>query len=1015
MLIYPQKAVAFLIIITLSVTYVNYGRAQESIHLLENSYFQPSPADNHEEGLYGVALAELSDIKDLDKDIILLSKSSFELDETRSIDLLLESIARTNNDDEKNEIRLSIGNKYFERKDYKKAKQFYSQIEYYYLDEVFDQSVNFKLGYIALLDKDFENSAKYFEKVTDRIGNYTKDGYYYLGVNQYYLDQVDAAVKSFEKVENEARYKDLIPYYLTQIYFKDERYDEVIAYCENKLRQPQLRNRSQINKMLGLSYLAKQDERKALEYLDSYADDTPKLTENEFYQLGYLHYRLGDKNKAAEYLKQLAHQDSEVGQMANYLLGSISLNQDKKQEARSAFKQSSKLSYFADIQTESNFLYYKLAGDMGEDRTAINGLAAINSDDLHYKEAQQLLSELLVRSNDYETAIRTIENLEQKTPVLVTAYQSLCYDYGLQLMEDGDSKSALVLLKTAADTPGDKKITDQSLFWSGYLLDETEPEESNRYINKYLESGDKDFLFQSHYLLAYQKLQLEKYDAAKDKLELAVLSYKPQVHDKVVFNDAVTRLADLELVDNNYESALEYYELAIENEAEGADYISYQKALIYGVNNQPYEKLTTLEALIKSYPESEYTDDAYFEIGESFVALEKNNEAYKVFEAITDNFASSDYAPKSWMRMGLISYNQGDMEAALVAYEKGLQKSDNNEDQREALLAIEEIYLNELNNPDAFFSFLENEIGFKYEDITKDSISFQVAYESFKAGEYEKAITLFGDYKKKFNNGFFLDDAHYFEAESYVLIKQYGKGLKGYERVLQMTGSEYYDFALKKAALISYNHEQDFGKSYKYYDELVTHKGGKALEYYEAALYSAFIIQNDIGIEKYGRRVIEFDKASDESKGTAHFYMGKSFQRQGQMDDAILAYNEVARYLENNHAAEASYLVSQIFYNSGQLDSAEAQAFETTKRAVNYPVWVANSLILLGDIYRDKKDYLNSSAAYESVIENFKDDREVNASARQKLSALEVLIESESRVKDETEIEFSEPDSIGSK
>jgi len=472
----------------------------------------------------------------------------------------------------------------------------------------------------------------------------------------------------------------------------------------------------------------------------------------------------------------------------------------------------------------------------------------------------------------------------------------------------------------------------------------------------------------------------------------------------------VTRLADLELVDNNYESALEYYDLAIQNDAESADYISYQKALIYGVNNRPYDKLTTLETLIKRYPDSEYADDAYFEIGESFVALEKNNEAYKIFEAITEGYPNSDFAPKSWMRMGLISYNQGDMEAALVAYEKGLQKSDNNEDQREALLAIEEIYLNELNNPDAFFSFLENEIGFKYEDITKDSISFQVAYDSYKAGEYEKAISLFDDYQKKYDQGFFLDDAHYFEAESYVLLKQYAQGLKSYESVLRSTGSEYYDFALKKAALISYNHQQDFEKSYKYYNELVTHKGGKSLEYYEAALYSAFIIQNELGIEKYGRKVIDFDNASNESKGTAYFYLGKSYQRQGQLDDAISAYNEVGRHLKNNHAAEASYLVSQIFYERGNLENAEAQAFETTKRAVTYPVWVARSLILLGDIYKDKKDFLNASAAYESVIENFKDDQQINAEAQQKLGELNILIEEESRVKDESEFDFSETD-----
>ena len=347
MLTYLRQWLLVCIIATLSASYVE---SQESIHLVEEAFYYPKADENFEEGLFGVVLAETSPIETLDEQILLYSRSSFELDETRSIDLLLESIARTNDDSEKNDIRLSIGNKYFDRKEYKLARKFYSEIDHTYLAVNNDQSVNFKLGYISLLDKDFRSSEKYFDKVTSTSGQYTKDGYYYSGINKYYLDKVDEAIKSFEKVQDEPRYQELIPYYLTQIYFKDERYDEVIQYCESKLNQPRLKNKAQINKMLGLSYLAKNEERKALQYLDIYASETAKLTENEFYQLGYLHYKHGEQMKSIGYLKQLAHQDSQIGQMANYLLGSLSINNGNKQEARSAFKQSAKLNYFKDIK-----------------------------------------------------------------------------------------------------------------------------------------------------------------------------------------------------------------------------------------------------------------------------------------------------------------------------------------------------------------------------------------------------------------------------------------------------------------------------------------------------------------------------------------------------------------------------------------------------------------------------------------------------------------------------------------
>ena len=988
--------------------------SQESIHLFDHDYYFPSGLDNYREQLYGISLAQLSHEDELDETIGLLAKSSFELDETRSIDLLLESIERTNNDEERNDIRLAIGNKYFDRKDFKNASKFYSAIHHSYLEKNNNHEVNFKLGYIHLLDKQFEQSEQFFAKVASSMNPYTKDAQYYLGINQYYLDNVDEAVLTFKQVENHPRYGDLVPYYLSQIYFKQEKYDEVITYGEQRLNQPQLKNRNQILKMLGLSYLAQQQDAKALDYLEQYAQTTSKLTENEFYQLGSLHYRAGNKEKAAEHLKELSHQDTKMGQMANYFLGAISLNQGDKQDARSAFKQSAKNDFYPDVQQESTFLYYKLSSDLGEERTAIKGLTTIGADHPNYSEAQKLLADILLRSNDHKVALETIENLPSKSPELLETYQRLSLDYGRQLMNDGNLPSSLTYLKAAATTPGNAGTKAEAQFWTGYLLDlNGQKSESKQELSSYLASGDRAYAFESNYLLAYQDIEKQDYSSALSKLEKAVVSYDKQGDDKQLYDDAIIRLADLELVNNNYNSALQYYDLAIKNKTQDADYITYQKALIYGVNDQPYEKLTALETLVKDYPKSEYRDDALFEIGESLVGLEKNNEAYKIFESLTELFPRSEYVPKSWMRKGLISYNQGDMETALVAYEKGLKLSDNNEDQRAALLAIEEIYLGELDNPDAYFKFLESEIGYEYEDITKDSITYEVAFTSYSDGDYNQAINLFDGYVKKYKEGFFVDDAYYYLAESHVLLKQYDKALENYETVLSNVGSEHYESALRKAALIAYNHSQDFKKSYSYYDKLITMENSTALELQEAALYSAFISENADGVEKYGLAVVDNPDVKEESKGAAYYYLGKTYESRNKMDEAIAAYTKVSRYLKNNQAAEASYKISQIFYDRKQYDSAEAQAFETTKKAVNYPFYVAKSLLLIGDIYKEKEDYLNASAAYESVVENFKDNQEINVLAKEKLTALNTQIEENSRIKSEEQFELIQLDSLG--
>ena len=1005
-----MKTEALLLIALLGLSSLLH--AQIGTHLVDKNYFYPTAEENYSQNVPGVALSSLMEVIEVDNTIGLESKSSFALDETRSIDLLLESVARATDDVERNIISLEIANKYFERKDYQNAKRFYGQIHHSFLSDIDGHQVNFNLGYIHLLDKDFTVSSQYFDKAALSIGPNTKDAQYYLGVNQYYLNEIDDAVNNFEKVESHPRYGKLIPYYLSQIYFKAEKYDEVIAYGESRLQSPQLKNKSQIHKMLGLSYLASGENNKALQHLDEYASVTPKLTENEFFQLGLLHYKVGNQEKAAEHLRELSHQSTETGQMANYLLGAIALNSGDKKDASSAFKQASKMEFFEDIQSESTFLYYKLSADLGEERTAIAGLVDIPQSDQHYNDSQRLLSELLVRSSDHTIALSTIEKLPAKSPEILATYQQLSYEYGLQLVESNDNSEALPYFKAASETPGNTNTKAQAQFWTGYLYDlDGDKARSGAELNKYLESGDKEYAFESHYLLSYQNIENQDFQAAKNSLESAILKFQND-DDKSLFDDALTRVADLELVDNNYDSALEYYDLAIENEATDADYIMLQKALIYGVNGQPYDKLTTLETLVKEYKESEYRDDALFEVGETLVQLNKNNEAYKIYDSLTDLYGQSEYAPKSWMRKGLISYNQGDMEKALVAYEQGLKTTKNNEDQRAALIAIEEIYLENLGDSDAYFRFLESEIGYQYEDIEKDSITYEVAYTAYKSGEYEQAIKLFSSYVRRFDGGFYVDDAAYYQGESHALLKQYDEALVFYEEVMEKPDSEHYRSSLKKGALIAYNHSQDFSKSYTYYDKYITLESSNGLELHEAALYSAFISANQQGVVKYGPVVTKYKDATDQSRGVAHYYLGKTFQSLNQVEDAIDAYTQVGRYLTNNEAAESSYNLSKIFFDRGDYAAAEVQAFETTKKATNYPFWVAKSLILIGDVYGIKKDYLNASAAYESVIENFQDDPKVNQEAKDKLAELNVIIEKESRIRPEDELDFIEIDSL---
>lgn len=976
---------------------------QESISILDNHYYIPDGKNYLDQELYGLALQDFEADIPTDLNIAYSAKSSFLIDETRSIDLLLESVARSSDAKSNNETYAIIANKYFEKKSYNTSRDYFKKVNTSLLTKDQYEEVNFKLAYTYLLEKNFREALSYFSKSKKYNGSLSSDANYYSGICQYYLNQKDKSIASFESVQNHKRYKDIIPYYLAQIYFKDGQYIKAIDYSKKQLNSSKSRNTELLNKILGLSYLVLEEYDDALIYLDKYAASANKLTENEFYQIAVTHYKLGNYDKSKELFSELSHQATPIGQVSNYLLGSLNLNDESKKNAQSAFKQASKYDFYPDTQDESQFLYYKISAELGEERVAMNGLANVQDSSPYYDESQALLAQLLIRSSDHVIAIQTIEGLKTKKPEILEAYQSVTYDYALINLEQGLYGKAIQFLDISKSTPGSEDIKQSCDFWLAHAHDKRgDSKNSDAFINVYLNGGHQDYRFEAQYLKAYHNIKAKNFDGAKMTLENAMGDFDINQDDKLLFDDAIVRLADLELLENNYTKAIEYYDLAISNGAEESDYILFQKALIYGVINDDLEKLTSLESLIKDSPNSQYRDDAFFEIGESLMSLKKNNEAFKVYSSLVAEFGdNSDFASLSYLRKGLISYNQGDINSALKFYKKGLQLSGDADHQRQALLAIEEIYLRDLNDPEGYFEFAEEEIGFEFDAFTRDSLSYHGAYQSYTDSDFRAAITGFSNYIQKFNSGYYLQDATYFLAESYVLEKDYVNSLTYYEKLTSDEASKYYQSSVKKAALIAFNHINDFEKSHFLFRKWFEFETDPKIDIVESALYSAHMVSKDPEVISYGNQLVAHKETTKEKVGAAYFYIGRSNENLGNQDEAISAYNKVIQNVNNNQSAEASYRVSKIFFDKDLLDKSESQAFETTKHAANYPFWVAKSLILIGDIYVVRKDFLNASAAYESVIENFPENPEILQESTSKLESLNKMIEESSRVKTE--------------
>jgi TolA-binding protein len=140
-------------------------------------------------------------------------------------------------------------------------------------------------------------------------------------------------------------------------------------------------------------------------------------------------------------------------------------------------------------------------------------------------------------------------------------------------------------------------------------------------------------------------------------------------------------------------------------------------------------------------------------------------------------------------------------------------------------------------------------------------------------------------------------------------------------------------------------------------------------------------------------------KANADEQATAMYYAGKTHYKKNDLNAAKDNFDRAGKKANNNQAAESRYLVAEILYKQGDKSGAEAQCNAANDANASYPFWIAKSLLLLSDIYVDRNDLFNARAALEAVIENFSDDKDLLASANEKLVNVENLEKQNTRIK----------------
>jgi TolA-binding protein len=908
-----------------------------------------------------------------------------------------------------------LGSWYFNNKNYSKSLEYYDNIAPRDLPSSSRNEYTFKVAYSNFALKKFKPALNGFEEVKRTQNLYTEDATYYSGLINYYDKKYDNALEDFRKIENTNNYRRVVPYYVAQILFLQNKFDEVIKYAEPKVNSTLvLNNRPEINQLLGQSYFEKNDYKSAATYLQSYIQQAKTVNKEDYYQLGYALYQNKDYAGAVKSFEKLTSVKSSLSQNALFLLGESYLKIGEKSKARDAFKQASSMDFDAKIKEDAIFNHAKLSYELNIQNDAITGLQNfINNypQSKNIKEANDLLAKVFLETRNYNEAIAIIEKMINPSLEVREAYQKITYYQGVEHYNNGKLTEAETSFRKSLKFNVNKGIEALCFYWIGDI------EHSMRKFDNSIQNIDKFISFSSHlskdfsgditkshgsYLQGYNHYKKSDYQKAAN-LFIQVIN-DPAVRVSKIYPDALLRGADSYFMLKQYVKAEANYNLVVDGNFQGSDYAFFQKAIIQGLNNQHKTKINSLNNMIKRYPNSLFADDAVFEIANTHLLISELESATTEYRNLIRNYPKSELVPEAHLKLGLILFNKDRYDEALAEYKKVVDQFPRTPASNEAMVAIKDVFIAK-GDPNGYISYIKTVPNANITKSEEDSILYLSAENQFSRGNYATALKSFNEYILRFPNGYFVVSASFYRGECHFSTEDFNSAYKDYMFVLGKPKGRFTERSYQRASSINFYHFKNYALALEHYHLLKEH----ATTEENRVTATMGIIRSAFFDNKYtislnnASSVIGNPAFAQIQIAEAHFYKAKSNFELKKYDDAMSDFKQVIDKINNEWAAESQFRIAEIQFIQKKFEDSESNCFLYINKYPSYRKWLVKTYLLLADIYIQRNNLLQAKATVQSLLDNYQQKDELRDEALKKYNQILALESGQSKIAPEKE------------
>ncbi|MCB9195551.1 MAG: tetratricopeptide repeat protein [Flavobacteriales bacterium] len=933
-------------------------------------------------------------------------------------------------------INFQLGRYYYRNKKYKEAILYFEKVDLFDLEASEKVELQFKLGYCYFYKEDYEKAKPQFFQVIQTENEFYTPAQYYYSHMAYQDGNYQTALEGFLKIANDPMFESVVPYYITQIYYKQKKYEELLAYAPQHLENISEKRKPEFSKLIGDSYYYLEKYKEAIPYLLEFRKSSNPERE-DYYQLGYAYFRIAGFDNSTKFMAKVVTKNDQLSQTAYHQMGDAYLKLNQKEKARNAFKAASELDFDDEIKKNALYNYAKLAYELSnnpynEAIEAFHQFIEKYPNDERVDEAYEFLLKVYMTTKNYDQALASLEKIKIKDDRMKMAYQSISYNLAVEEFHNKRFTEAVEHFKKAQKYPVSKEMTSESYYWiaeSYFNLGKYDLAVSN-YVEFKLEPGaalSKEF-YNADYGIAYAYFMksspfqvIDNWEDNEVKKEhnalinnavtafRSFITLKDRIEQEKL-QDAYMRLADCYYLLRDDKNAIEYYNTAIQNGKGDLSYAYFQKAEAQGNIGDNTGKASSLENLLSKYPYSPYVTKATLDLAVTYKVLNENKKAITVFKDFIAKYPNNANIPDALADIAFLYVRIQDYNNAEKYALKVLDEYPNSKIAKEkAIDAMKGVYEGRNDLP-GYYDWLASR-GIQIQQSEKDSVLWEPVQYAYDNGDCDGLITKGQVYVNQMPLGIHATEAHFYMASCYY-SKDKDKSLEHFDFVIKQGFSSYYEEALQYGAFIVFE-KKDYQRSVDYYSKLeqAASKEENIKSSKIALMHSYKHLENHQKTIEYADKVLKISGIDESLMVEAILNKGLAQKSLEQYEVAKQTLKDCYSMTKTIMGAEAKYNYCEILFLEANHSSCETNIMDLVKQKPSYDYWIARAIILLGRNYMAVEDYFNAKHSLQSVVDHYdgKDKSEIVNTAQQlidEIIALENSQNNKSMKLPEENIEF---------